>query len=120
MKSFIKSAGYALNGLRSALKTERNLRIHCGVMILAVALGFYLKLSSLEWGLIIMATGFVLVAELFNTAIERLGDQAANGRQKELIKRAKDIAAGGVLIAAATALVIGVIFLIVPLIGRFL
>jgi undecaprenol kinase len=99
MSRFIKSAGYALNGLRSAQKTEKNLRIQRGVMILAATLGFYLKLSNLEWGVIILAAGFVLVAELINTAIERLGDQAANGRQKELIKRDKDIAADEVLIA---------------------
>jgi undecaprenol kinase len=118
MKSFIKSAGYAINGLSSAFKTERNLRIHCGVVIAVIALGFYLRISSLAWGLVILAMGFVLVAELMNTAIERLGDQAANGRQKELIKKSKDIAAGGVLMAALTALAIGVIFLVVPLIER--
>ena len=67
MKSFIKSVTYALDGLFSALKTETNLRIHIVAMFIVMALGFYLKLSITEWGIIILVTGFVLVSELFNT-----------------------------------------------------
>lgn len=78
MKGFIKSLQYALHGLSSALKTERNLRIHIIAMFLAMVLGFYVKLSIIEWGIMTLAIGFVLVAELFNTAMERLGDDAAN------------------------------------------
>jgi diacylglycerol kinase len=70
-------------------------------------------------GLIILIIGFVLVAELFNTAIERLGDEAANGVQKQLIKRAKDIAAAGVLLSALTALILGILFLVIPFIQSF-
>jgi len=91
MKSFIKSVTYALDGLFSALKTETNLRIHIVAMFIAMALGFYLKLSITEWGIIILVTGFVLVSELFNTAMERLGDEAANGMQKKLIKKQKTL-----------------------------
>jgi len=118
MKGFLKSLSYALDGLRSALKTERNLRIHIIAMCLAVALGFYLGLSLTEWGFVIFAIGFVLVAELFNTAMERLGDEAANGKRKQVIKKAKDIAAAAVLLSAVTALIIGILFLIVPLVWR--
>ena len=89
MKRFLKSVTYAINGLLSALKTERNLRIHIIAMFIAIALGFYLKLSITRWGIIILVTGFVLVAELFNTAMERLGDEAANGIEKRLIKKQK-------------------------------
>lgn len=119
MKSFIRSLSYALSGLYSALKSERNLRVHIIAMCLAISLGFYLGLSLTEWGFIIFAIGFVIVAELFNTAIERLGDEAANGQQKQAIKKAKDTAAAAVLLAAITAIVIGVIFLVVPIIQKF-
>ena len=119
MKRFLKSLTYAVNGLFSALKTERNLRIDIAAMFIAIAFGLYLKLSILTWGLIILVIGFVLVAELFNTAIERLGDEAANGVQKQLIKKAKDIAAAGVLLSALTALIIGVLFLVIPFIQSF-
>jgi len=119
MKRFLKSVTYAINGLLSALKTERNLRIDIAAMLIAIAFGFYLKLSIITWGLIILVIGFVLVAELFNTAIERLGDEAANGVQKQLIKRAKDIAAAGVLLSALTALILGILFLVIPFIQSF-
>ena len=119
MKGFVNSLRYALNGLFSALKTERSLRIHILAVFLAMALGFYLKLSIMEWCIIILVIGFVLVAELFNTAIERLGDDAANGRQKMLIKQAKDTAAAGVLLSAITALIIGIMFLVIPFIQSF-
>ena len=119
MKRFLKSVTYAINGLLSALKTERNLRIDIAAMLIAIAFGFYLKLSIITWGLITLVIGFVLVAELFNTAIERLGDEAANGVQKQLIKRAKDIAAAGVLLSAMTAFILGILFLIIPFIRSF-
>jgi diacylglycerol kinase len=119
MKRFLKSVTYAINGLLSALKTERNLRIDIAAMLIAIAFGFYLKLSIITWGLITLVIGFVLVAELFNTAIERLGDEAANGVQKQLIKRAKDIAAAGELLSALTALILGILFLVIPFIHSF-
>ena len=119
MTGFIKSVRYALDGLFSALKTERNLRIHIVALFIAVALGLYLKLSIMRWGIIILVIGFVLVAELFNTAIERLCDETANGQQKKLIKKAKDVAAAGVLLSAITALIIGVLFLLIPFIQTF-
>jgi len=119
MGRFIKSLSYALDGLRSALKTERNVKVHIIAMFLTVALGFYLQLSLMEWGFIIFAMGFVLVSELFNTAVERLGDEASNGQYKQVVKKAKDTAAAAVLLSAITALVIGILFLVMPLIRSF-
>jgi diacylglycerol kinase len=87
-------------------------------MIIAIAIGIYLKLSLAAWGFIVFSIGFVLVAELFNTAIERLCDETANGKQKQLIKNSKDISAAAVLIAALTALIIGVLFLLIPFVQK--
>jgi diacylglycerol kinase (ATP) len=115
MKRFLMAFAFAFRGIYSALKTERNLRIHLVAMCLAVAAGFYLGLSAVEWCLVIFAIGLVLAAELFNTAIERLGDEAAAGKQNKTIGSIKDISAGAVLIAALAALPIGIIVLIIPL-----
>jgi diacylglycerol kinase (ATP) len=115
MKRFLGAFTFAFMGICSALKTERNFRIHLVAMCLAVAAGFYLGLSAVEWCLVIFAIGLVLAAELFNTAIERLGDEAAAGKRIKTIGSIKDISAGAVLIAALTALVIGVIVLVIPL-----
>lgn len=114
MKRFIKSFGFALAGIQVAFKSEQSLRIHTLATVIAIAMGIYLKLSMTAWGFVIFAIGFVLMAELFNTGIERLGDGASNGEQKLVIKRAKDVSAGAVLVSALTALVIGLLYLIIP------
>ena len=120
MKSMIKSFACALRGLFITFKSERNFRFHILAMCLVVALGLYLGLSLLEWGLIIFSIGFVLVSELFNTAVERLGDEAAQGRQNHLVRNSKDIAAAAVFLSAVTALVIGIIILFIPFVEKVL
>jgi diacylglycerol kinase (ATP) len=87
-------------------------------MSIAIIIGLYLKLPLQVWGLVIFSIGLVLAAELFNTAIERLGDETANGKQKQLIKKAKDTSAAAVLISALTAFVIGILFLFIPFVQR--
>ena len=120
MKRFFKSLAYALSGIRAAFKSEQSFRIHTIALVIAVAMGAYLELSRAAWGFVIFAVGFVLTAELFNTAIERLGDEVADGKQKLMIKHAKDASAAAVLISALTALVIGISFLLVPFVQRIL
>jgi len=109
---------YAFSGILVALKSERNFRIHILASCLAVAFGFYLDLSIFEWGFIVVAIGFVFITELINTAVERLGDEIVVGKFSKTVKAVKDISAGAVLVAAATAFIIGVLFLIIPFIHR--
>ena len=118
MARFLKGFSYAFRGILTAFRSERNLRIHIIAALLAVALGFFLGLSILEWGFIIFAIGFVLVSELFNTAIERLSDKVAGEQQDNIIGKIKDISAGAVLVSAFTALAIGIIFLFIPLVEK--
>jgi|WetSurMetagenome_2_1015567.scaffolds.fasta_scaffold50355_3 diacylglycerol kinase len=118
--SFIKSFACAFRGIWITFKTQRNFKIHVVALCLVVGLGVYLGLSALAWGIVIFALGFVLVSELFNTAIERLGDKAADGKISRTIGNAKDIAAAAVLLSALTALAIGIIFLFIPLVQKFL
>jgi diacylglycerol kinase (ATP) len=68
MKGLIKSFGYAFEGIRAAIKTERNLKIHLVAAVLVIILGLYLGITSAKWCIIAFAIGFVLVSELFNTA----------------------------------------------------
>jgi diacylglycerol kinase len=115
-----KSFACAFRGIYLTFKAERNFRIHAVALCLAVALGIYLRLAATQWGLVVFAIGLVGVAELFNTAIERLGDEAAGGQHKETVGKAKDIASAAVLLAALTALVIGIIVLLIPLVQKLL
>ena len=81
-------------------------------------MGIYLDLPAAEWGLVIFAIGFVFATELFNTAIEKICDEASNGKVNAGIRNCKDIAAAAVLISAVTALIIGIIILIIPFFER--
>jgi diacylglycerol kinase len=118
MRKFLRSIGYACNGISTTFKSERNFRIHLFLMLLTIAIGIYINLSVVEWTIITFAIGLVLSAELFNTALEKLGDEIALGKQSLLIKNVKDIAAGAVFISAITALVIGILILFVPFIDK--
>ena len=73
-----------------------------------VAAGAVSRVSAVEWGLLMLAIGLVLSAEIFNTAIESLA-RGPGSRRHPRLRDALDMASGGVLMAAITAVVIGVI-----------
>jgi len=102
----LRSFGFALAGLVYAVKTEGNVRVHLVASIIVVALGFGLGVSRLEWAALVSAIGLVWLAELLNTALEILCDFVEPARA-DAIKRAKDVAAAGVLAAALAAASIG-------------
>lgn len=100
------SFNYAIRGLFHALRTERNMKIHLVAAILAVGMGFVFRLSSQELLFILMAVVIVVITELFNTAMEKLGDVIAPNHDDK-VRQAKDICAGAVLVSAIFALVTG-------------
>ena len=109
--SFPKGFGFAINGLIKAISSERNLKVHLVAMVCVLLLGLYVHLSAIEWVIVTGCFGWVIAAELMNTAIEKLVDLVS----PEFDPRAglvKDIAAGAVLISATTAAVIGCIIFI--------
>lgn len=112
MHKFFKSFGYAMQGLRYGFKTQLNFRVHCFVLAAIVVLGWYMQLDATEWLWICIAAGLVMVTELLNTALEVLVDFIS---PEYHIKAGiiKDVAAAAVLIAAITAVVIG-LFIFIP------
>lgn len=107
-KKLINSFKYAIEGIISSFKTERNMKIHVLAMIVIIALGLFFKLNKVEWCFIIIAIASVISAELFNTAIETVVDMVSPERNPKA-KLAKDIAAGAVLVVAIGAAIIGFI-----------
>src|SRR5882672_3142144 len=69
-----RSFGYAFQGLLICLRTQMNARIHAGVAVIAVALGFWLKIATWEWCAVIGVIALVWTAETFNTALEFMVD----------------------------------------------
>ncbi len=103
-----KSFKYAFEGFKVLLKSEHNARVHLFFTVLAVILGLILKISNVEWALIVFAIGFVFVAEVFNTCIEEVCDFIC-AEQDFKIKKIKDLAALAVLLSAISAFVIGLL-----------
>jgi diacylglycerol kinase (ATP) len=88
--------------------SQYNARIHAAAAIVVVLLGWYFGFSKAEWCWIVTAIVIVWTAEGLNTALELLADVASPGFHP-LVKQAKDVAAGAVLIAAIGAAVIGLL-----------
>lgn len=102
----IRSFSHAFRGITTLIKSEQNARIHLVAALSAIILGFVLKINTSEWISILMVIGLVILAELFNTAIERLADHVEPNRNN-LIGQVKDYAAGAVLIAAIVSIIVG-------------
>lgn len=117
-KKLKNSFKYAGQGIKSAFKTEQNLKIHFIITAIAIILGIILKLSFTEWAICFLLFGFVITAELLNTAIEVTVDLAMP-EINEKAKLAKDIAAGAVLISAVTSIFVGLTIFLPKLINLF-
>ncbi len=114
----LRSFVYAFNGLKILLKEEHNSRIHLVAAVLVLALGWFLKLSPIEWVLLAVAIGSVFTAELFNSALENLADFVSPEKQ-EKIKKAKDLAAAAVLVSAIVSVATACLIFL-PKIYRYL
>lgn len=117
-KKIINSFKYAIDGIFTSLKYERNMKIHFFIMILVIVAGFLLKISTLEWIICIALFAAVFSAELFNTAIENLVDIVIPYKH-EKAKVVKDVSAGAVLVWAIGAATIGVIIFTPKIIELF-
>jgi diacylglycerol kinase (ATP) len=108
LRKRLKSFKYAFNGLGILLRDEHNSRIHLFFAILTIFGGFWFTISSTEWMILLLTIALVFAAEFFNSAIEALADKISPEKD-ELIKKAKDVAAGGVLITAIISVIVGVL-----------
>jgi diacylglycerol kinase len=100
----------AFRGLRRAFRTQSSFFVHVWTALAVVVAAAVLRVSLIEWSLLAAAIGIVLVAEIFNTAIESLARAIDVGRHPR-IRDGLDIASAGVLVSAAMAAVIGLLVL---------
>jgi diacylglycerol kinase (ATP) len=106
----IRSFKYAFVGIWTMLKSQQNAWVHAFATVAVVTVGFVLGISSAEWCWLVLAIIAVWMAEALNTAIEFLAD-VASPEFHPLVKKAKDVAAGAVLISAIGAIIIGIIII---------
>ncbi|HEY4692670.1 MAG TPA: diacylglycerol kinase family protein [Bellilinea sp.] len=109
---------YAFSGLRYVVRSQRNAWIHAAITIGVLILAVLLKISLVEWGILLLAIGLVWTAEIFNTALEALVDLASPNTHP-LAKIAKDTSAAAVLFSAIISVLIGLVILLPPLLGWF-
>ena len=110
-KKLMNSFKYAIQGILSSFKNERNMKIHVFIMILVISAGIILKINKYEWIVCILCFAIVIGGELFNTAIETVVDMVMPYKN-EKAKLAKDVSAGAVLILAMGAAICGLIIFV--------
>ena len=98
----------ALIGIRTAYKSQKNLRVHIFIGFFVIIFGVFLKVSIVEWLILLLTILVVVITEMFNTALEFTVDLFSTEYSKQA-KKAKDVSAAGVLITAFSAILIGII-----------
>ena len=99
---------YAWQGIDYMLRTQVNAWIQIGIATIVLAVGLAFGLSAVEWCVVVLAMAAVWISEALNTALEAVVDLASPGRHP-LAGRAKDVAAGSVLVAVAAAAMVGLL-----------
>ncbi|MBT1705504.1 diacylglycerol kinase family protein [Chryseosolibacter indicus] len=108
MIKFIRSFSYAVNGIKASLHKQVNLKVQLVTAACIIATGFYFRITSVEWCIVLLTIALVLCLEMVNTAIESLVNLVTT-EWKPLAGKVKDIAAGAVLVASVFAIFIGFI-----------
>lgn len=110
MLIFIKSAGFAISGLKHMIAYERNFQIQLLCFVIVCLAAYYFNVTESEWISILLVSSLVLCLEIINSAIEKMCNLITTEIKPE-IKTIKDIAAGAVLIASIIAIfVAGLVF----------
>ena len=105
---FYKSVYYAFKGLFWMLKTERNFQLELLALVINLFLIVYFQLNSTDAVLIFIVCFLVLIAEIINTAIEKICDFVEPHFNKK-IGLIKDIAAGAVILATLLSIITGIL-----------
>ena len=105
-KNFFEALKNALNGLKYAIKTQKDLKIQIFIAIIVIIMSILLKISKIEMIIITISIFLVIFAEVMNTAIEKTVDLVTQ-EYNEIAKIAKDVSAGAVLVLAINSIIIG-------------
>lgn len=117
-QSLARSFAHAFDGIFSTIREERNIKIHLCFVILVVFFGTLLRISPTEWLIVLTLFGLVISLELVNTAIEATVDLVTEER-RPLAKKAKDAAAGAVLVSAIASAIIGLLIFVPKVLACF-
>lgn len=116
-RTLVASMEFAITGIITAFKEERNMRKHMISAILAIIAGTVFRISVTEWLFLLLAIFLVITFEIINSAIENVVDLASNYHFSMLAKNAKDMAAGAVLIISGYTVLTGLIIFVPKIIA---
>lgn len=116
-RTVMDSMEFAITGVITAFKEERNMRKHLVSAFLVTIAGFIFQISAIEWLFLLLAIFLVITFEIVNSAIENIVDLASDYHFSMLAKNAKDMAAGAVLVISGYAVVTGLIIFIPKILG---
>ena len=109
-RKVLRSFRFAGQGIVDLFRYENNAKVHLLIAGLVIPVGLWLRLTRVEWAVVLTQIGLVWAAEAINTALEKLCDFVSPGLHPQ-IKAIKDMASGAVLILSIGAVVVGVIVL---------
>ncbi len=115
-RGFRASCGHACRGIVFAFRSQRNVRVHFLVAVIVLAAAAALRFGRVEMILTVLTVTMVILAELLNTALE-FAMNIVEARDHPVVKTAKDIAAGGVLLAVGGSVAVGLLLFGPPLWG---
>jgi Diacylglycerol kinase len=118
--TFISSLEFALAGITTAFKEERNLKFHFLAGILVLLAGLIFRVSKIDWFFLLLSIFMMISAELVNSAIENVVDLASDYHFSMLAKKAKDMAAGAVLVISIFAIIVGLMVFVPKIIELFI
>jgi diacylglycerol kinase len=109
-----ESIRHGMRGLRYAMRTQQNARVHAAITAAVLAACWWVGLPGRDWAIILLTIAIVFAAEFLNTAIEAVVDLASPD-QHRLAKAAKDVGAAAVLVTALGAVLVGALIIGPPL-----
>lgn len=118
-KHFINSLEFAIQGVRTVFKEERNMRKHVLFGSLAIIAGFIFKLARIEWLWLLLAIFLVWIVEIINTVFENVVDMVTDYHFHPIGKKIKDMAAGAVLLTSLFSVVVGLLLFLPKIIALF-
>ena len=119
IKGRVEAFKHAFNGMYILFTEEPNSKIQLVLAIAALVMGYFLRISAMEWIALCIVIGLVFGMEAVNSAIENLSDFACNKKIEESIKKTKDLSAAAVLFTAIAAFITGLIIFLPKLINLY-
>lgn len=119
LKDRIRSFKYAFSGIFEAIREEMNMKIHLVAAVSVIMAGLFFSVTSVEWIILLFCIGGVWAMELINSSIENLADSITK-EPHENIRKAKDMAAGAVLVSSIIALIIGCMIFLPYIVDYFM